>query len=629
MDNTHQQQVVDGNNPMQNQNIDIPNWTDYFSLIADSIYDKRDERKKFADEVKSILRNFPEINNKDAICPFDILGIFAIKTNNQKKVCKDLANILKISDMPDEFSDVPRLDAAGTNVIFAPKSRNRLNEDEADKLWDIFISAIDLCENKDEEHEKTFIQDFIEALKIHNIWLPSLSIGLHWARPDFFPIIRDGYQGFMNEFFQNEKSKIIDGLFSKEKGKENTVSENYNEIRKLLYDRIYRDNNEYEIRTFQEFEEFNKKRDQKSNKNQVASKKDDKDNVDDQNSRHTARDDAYDKYFKKSEDPVFIDRSCYLEVISLLERKKNLILQGPPGVGKTFTAKRFAHAMMHINGVDDSDFERRIMTIQFHQSYSYEDFMMGIRPVVRTEDTSGGAGVGLEFKIQTGPFYEFCKEAKKDQMPYFFIIDEINRGNLSKIFGELLMLIELDKRGPEYEIPTLYNKDKFFVPENLYIIGTMNTADRSLAIVDYALRRRFAFFDMKPALETDEFKKYIQGRGRGYSDTINKLIDEVKELNKCIGGSKGVELGLGTSYRIGHSYFCRKEPFKDREECENWCNSIVKYEIWPLLQQYANDQSDETKIREWLCPEWNKLLNLESSSKKDDASESSQSSAKS
>ena len=187
---------------------------------------------------------------------------------------------------------------------------------------------------------------------------------------------------------------------------------------------------------------------------------------------------------------VYMDKEEYYKLVQLMEMKKNVILQGPPGVGKTFAAKRLAYSMM---GVKDKN---RVKMIQFHQSYSYEDFIMGFRP------TENG------FELRNGTFYNFCKQAEEDsENDYFFIIDEINRGNLSKIFGELFMLIENDKRGSELEL--LYADENFSVPPNLYIIGMMNTADRSLAILDYALRRRFAFFDMTEDLITQDLN-YIK-----------------------------------------------------------------------------------------------------------------------
>ncbi len=261
---------------------------------------------------------------------------------------------------------------------------------------------------------------------------------------------------------------------------------------------------------------------------------------------------------------VYMDKGQYDTLTGLIRNKKNVILQGAPGVGKTFAAKRVAYSMM---GVMDKE---RVMMVQFHQSYSYEDFIMGFRP------TETG------FILKKGAFYDFCKAAEIDSdNDYFFIIDEINRGNLSKIFGELFMLIENDKRGVELKL--LYADEKFSVPDNIYIIGMMNTADRSLAMMDYALRRRFAFFDMKPGFETDGFRKYRDGLN---SQKFNNLINCVERLNEVIKNDDS----LGEGFCIGHSYFCNLE-----DTSEQTLTSIIDYEIVPLLKEYWFDEPDKAK----------------------------------
>lgn len=269
-------------------------------------------------------------------------------------------------------------------------------------------------------------------------------------------------------------------------------------------------------------------------------------------------------------DSVYMNDESYNTLVSLVKGKKNIILQGAPGVGKTFAAKRLAYSMM---GVKDPN---RVMMVQFHQSYSYEDFIMGFRP------SENG------FKLKYGVFYEFCKRAEVDSdNDYFFIIDEINRGNLSKIFGELFMLLESDKRGVALQL--LYADEKFSIPENLYIIGMMNTADRSLAMLDYALRRRFAFFDLKPAFESDGFKSYQKDLN---SDKFDKLIECIKRLNLAI---KSDEI-LGAGFCIGHSYFCDLDKF-EVDELEAVLIRIVDFEIIPLLSEYWFDDVD--MVNEW------------------------------
>ena len=265
---------------------------------------------------------------------------------------------------------------------------------------------------------------------------------------------------------------------------------------------------------------------------------------------------------------VFMNEEDYNTLTDLLQEKQNVILQGAPGVGKTFAARRLAYSMM---GVQDSE---RVMMVQFHQSYSYEDFIMGYRP---TEN--GG------FVLKNGPFYNFCKKAESDSdNDYFFIIDEINRGNLSKIFGELFMLVEKDKRS-KVKLQLLYSDEKFSVPKNIYIIGMMNTADRSLAMLDYALRRRFAFYDMKPGFDTEKFIEYRMNLN---NPKFDKLISAVEMLNNAIENDDS----LGEGFKIGHSYFCNIKNLDN-----NRLSNIVEYELIPMLKEYWFDEP--TKVKDW------------------------------
>ncbi len=267
---------------------------------------------------------------------------------------------------------------------------------------------------------------------------------------------------------------------------------------------------------------------------------------------------------------VYMTEERFDVLKALLRNKMNIILQGAPGVGKTFTSKKLAYAMM--GEMDDS----RIEMVQFHQNYSYEDFVLGYRPD------------GANFKLTEGVFYRFCQKAANDpDKDYFFIIDEINRGNMSKIFGELLMLIENDKRGPKNKITLAYNGLPFYVPENLYIIGMMNTADRSLAMIDYALRRRFSFFEMEPGFSSEGFRSYQTGLDNEAFDT---LMEQIKALNKEI--TKDESLGKG--FRIGHSFFCGLKP----ETCTtDRMQSIVEFDILPMLSEYWFDEP--AKLQHW------------------------------
>jgi AAA ATPase family protein len=267
-------------------------------------------------------------------------------------------------------------------------------------------------------------------------------------------------------------------------------------------------------------------------------------------------------------DEVYMDEAQYDAIVGVLRAKKNIILQGAPGVGKTYAAKRLAYSM---TGVKDAS---RVMMVQFHQSYSYEDFIEGYRP-----STAG-------FELAKGAFYSFCKKASEDEdNDYFFIIDEINRGNLSKIFGELFMLIESDKRGSKLQL--LYSRELFHVPSNVYIVGMMNTADRSLAMLDYALRRRFAFVELRPAFDSEGFGEY---RASLDNPGFDALVRAVERLNQAIAADES----LGEGFYIGHSYFCDM----DADTCDATAlSSIVEYELIPMLREYWFDEP--AKVEEW------------------------------
>lgn len=268
---------------------------------------------------------------------------------------------------------------------------------------------------------------------------------------------------------------------------------------------------------------------------------------------------------------VFLERETWDLMLAVWRARKNIVLQGPPGVGKSFIGDRLALALCGGDGT------QRMMRVQFHPATSYEDFVQGYRP-----DGSGG------FVMREGPFVRFCQAAQKDtSQPYVFVIDELNRGNLARILGELMMLIEHDKRGPHWRMPLAYSDsaaEPFYVPDNVHIVGLMNTADRSLAMVDYALRRRFAFFTLTPAFSDAGFADALKAKG-----VTPEMVARIRERLQAV--NEAITATLGAGYAVGHSFFTSGPASGESEE--DWYSRVIAYEVGPLLDEYWFDDPEQ------------------------------------
>ena len=283
------------------------------------------------------------------------------------------------------------------------------------------------------------------------------------------------------------------------------------------------------------------------------------------------------------EEGCFISKDKLESIQTKLKEKKNIILQGPPGTGKTWLAKRLASVIV---GYRNSN---NIKAIQFHPNTSYEDFIRGYRP------SSDG-----KLELVDGPFLNIANQAKNDpDANYVIVIEEINRGNPAQIFGEMLTLLEASKRNPQEALELTYGNEKegFYIPDNLYVIGTMNIADRSLAMVDFALRRRFAFFDLEPNFD-DEWIKYMETNANISREKLESWKECMKNLNDKI----STYPTLGPAFTIGHSYLTTSQSIKD-DQADKWFTNIVKTEIMPLLKEYWFDKPDQFEDAEkYLLP---------------------------
>ena len=548
-------------------------WVNFYSELADALLPYKNDRQALMSILKKIYSevgmNYPfkerGETDYDDICPFTTFSAFnkGIKDKNRIALLKQFATHFSLKeDVPVEFDGIP-VTMNLSSSFFAYKE-NR-GEHDIDNLWNLFEKALSYSKDSSETNRAEFINAYDTVIKQKQVkW--NITMGLYWIRPNTF-INLDS----TNRAFVQNSANLSDDFAEIFKNLDNGVPSGEEYISMCEQANAELSSGNYDYNNFPELSyaawtSF-------KNDSGTDTSEPDEEPAGNENKAYT-RDDFL--------NDVFMDLDEYKRLVGLLEMKYNVILQGAPGVGKTYAAKRLAYSIM---GEED---ESRIKFVQFHQSYSYEDFIQGYRP------SDNG------FVLKNGVFYDFCHKAEKDiDRPYFFIIDEINRGNLSKILGELMMLIEKDHRGERLNL--LYSNEEFCVPKNIRIIGMMNTADRSLAMMDYALRRRFAFYSFKPAFENNDnnennenngnndkngnkkFEAYINSK---HNYKFKALINAVKELNKKIADDDN----LGEGFKIGHSYFCTDEDITDE-----WLNNVIEYEIKPLISDYWFDEPEKAR----------------------------------
>jgi 5-methylcytosine-specific restriction protein B len=562
-----------GNSPVDKRRF---NWTQFYEAVADKLLNFRNNRIALVSAIHDIAGRVDGLTNlqdqfaegtsgplKD-ICPFTAIGIFnrGITDANRKTIAAELAKFLGVEvSVPESFEGIPILNNQRSWFFGFEKKRQ---PDDIDTLWAVFAEAIQFAGSEDAEARTSFIKAYDDATNRFGVgW--NLTMGLYWIRPWAYPTLDGQSQRYI------EKKLRIEIGRNGPKGRCNATD--YLTVLDALEARFQEE--AYPVHSFPELSLAAWLFKDTDTVPVVQVKPGDE--IDD-GSEEVRTDAPIVSYSVDDilEDGCFIDRAQLEKALERLRTKKNLILQGPPGTGKTWLAKRLAFALM--GQKNDS----KVRALQFHPNLSYEDFVRGWRPT--------GEG---KLSLVDGPFMEIVNAALKDpKVQYVIVIEEINRGNPAQIFGEMLTLLEADKRTPSEALELCYRRtdvERVFIPDNLYVIGTMNIADRSIALVDLALRRRFAFIDLEPILG-NVWRSWVNKQCKIDSEILYDIEKRILALNEEI----TADSSLGRQFRVGHSYVTPPFgiPIPDGRE---WFKQVVETEIGPLLDEYWFDALDKSR----------------------------------
>lgn len=544
-------------------------WSAFYEAIATALLQYRNQRDVLVAKVHDIASRVGGLANLDDqygdgsvgplrdIDPFTTIGIFnrGITEANRKTIAKALAEALGVSEpVPDSFDGLPILN--NQRSWFFGYERHR-KQDDIDALWSVFEQALRFADSEGSDTEETrsaFVKAYDDAASRYGVrW--NLTMGLYWSRPWTFATL-----DLQSRNYIKHKLRMTIGLT----GPKGACSgSDYLSVIDSLHARFPEDS--YPVHSFPELSfaawVF------KDNTTDVPDRPGVNEEGEMDGEEEVQRPPLQPYSIEQiSQDGCFVPMASLEEILARLHSKKNLILQGPPGTGKTWLARRLAFALI---GQRD---ESKIRALQFHPNLSYEDFVRGWRP----------RGDG-KLALIDGPFLEAIDAAIKDATSrYVVVIEEINRGNPAQIFGELLTLLETDKRTPDEALELSYSKapgERVFVPKNLYVIGTMNVADRSLALVDFALRRRFAFVNLEPSFGSP-WKEWLVSK---FGVPI-ELVEEMEQRIVALNDSISSDHTLGPQFRIGHSYLTPATG-ADLPDARKWFRQVVETEIGPLLEE--------------------------------------------
>ncbi|RRV46485.1 McrB family protein [Stutzerimonas stutzeri] len=558
-------------------------WTDFYEAVAEKLLSYKENRTPLIEGIHEIASRVPGLTYLQDkfpdgtsgplqdICPFTAMGTFnrSMTDANRKSIAGELAKFLGVTvPVPPSFEGIPVLNNQRSWFFSYADKRGA---GDIDALWHVFAAASKLEESDQSEDRDAFIQAYDAATQVWGVaW--NLSTGLYWAHPWDFLTLDSQSRRYINKRL---------GLSVEITGQQGPCDGRaYLKLLDNLRSRFSED--DYPVHSFPDFSlaswMYKDPVDEFVSTGDGASTA-----TEDQQAEggvHEAFQVAAPIVPYSVEDILkegcFLDRAEIDLLLDRLRTKKNLILQGPPGTGKTWLAKRLAFALM--GQKDDS----KVRAVQFHPNLSYEDFVRGWRPT--------GEG---KLSLADGVFMEAIKAARKEPSSKFLVvIEEINRGNPAQIFGELLTLLEAGKRTPSEALELCYPdadgvRRPVHIPENLYVIGTMNIADRSLALVDLALRRRFAFVGLEPRLGSVWRQWVVKSCGIDEA-LVTEIEQRIVDLNERIAS----DARLGKQFRIGHSYVTPVHRV-EAGDTKKWFRQVVETEIGPLLEEYWFDAPDE------------------------------------